>query len=91
MQLSKNIFRQFAADALDTAKIVHRRRLYSIQSAKMGQQTSPPRRANASNIFQRRTPARFGATRPMSRNRKTVRFIADLLYQMEAGMIRGQL
>src|SRR5437763_10374514 len=90
MQQAVDPLGQRAADAGNARQIVDARRLYTAQAAEVSEQRAPSRGADAGDILQRRRRARFTATRAMALYRETVRFVANLLQQMQSRMIRGQ-
>ena len=86
-----DFFGQSPRDAGNPAQILDRCRLHAIETTKLGKQLLAPGRAHTCHVFKFRMSARLGAPRPVSDDGKTVRFVANFLYQVKAGMVHSQL
>src|SRR5687767_3881882 len=86
MQLLVNSLREFAADPFHLTQFFHACRGDTTQAAETREQAVPAFGADSRDVFQGGMSARLGAANAMSRNREAVRFIPDLLQQMQSGM-----
>lgn len=62
---------------------------HALQAAKLLQEQPPPTGADTRNLFQRRGILCFSAALPVTRQRKTMSLIADLLNQMQCWRVCG--
>src|SRR6185437_1206928 len=91
MQLRMNAFGQRVRDAGHARKIFDACRLHRFQSAEMREERLPALRADAADLLQRRRIARLGAPRAMALDREAMCLVANLLQQVQAGMIGWQV
>ncbi len=72
-------------------EIVDARRFDALQAAEMREQRLALARADPSDLLQLRRRPRLRAPRAMALDREAVRFVADLLQQVQPRMIRRQV
>ena len=72
-------------------EVVDARRLHALQAAEMREQRLALLRADAGDLLQRRRRARLAAPRAVALDREAVRLVADLLQQVQPGMIGRQV
>ena len=76
---------QTAGNTPDPCEIVDTGAGDSLQTAELAQQVPAPLRSNAGNAFQRRSHTPRVTPRPVPCDRETVRFVAQLLNQVQRG------
>jgi hypothetical protein len=74
---------ELAADAVYFRKIVNAGSRNALQAAELAQQFAPFARPESRNRFEHGLRTRFGAPRAVSRNRESMRLVANALDQMQ--------
>src|SRR5882672_7154931 len=87
MELPVDLLGELAADALHLRQVFHARTHHALQSAEPRQQLFAALRAHSRNALEARGGAPLGAPRPVPRDRKPVRLVANVLDQVQPGMI----
>src|SRR6476660_7500565 len=91
MQLGEYALGERAADAGDARQVVDARCLDALQAAKMREQRLPLARSDAGDLLEGRPGPRLAAARPVPLYREAMRLVADLLQQVQTGVIGRQL
>src|ERR1043166_3446714 len=91
VQILIDFFRQRAADAFHLRQFVDARRNHAFQPAEARQQALPALGADTSDRLERRAHARLAAPRAMPFDGKAMRFVANLLDQVQPEVIARQL
>src|SRR5580765_2877063 len=80
-----------AADSRHARQVVHARRLQAAQAAEVREQRLALARADAGDVLERRRGARLRPPGAMTLDGEAVRFVADLLKQMQSGIVRRKI
>ena len=91
MELPVDALGQRPADSGNSRQVVDAGVLHAPESAEMREQRTPPGRADAGDHLQGRRRARLAAPRAMALDREPMRFVANLLQQVQSGMIGRQV
>ena len=78
-----NLLRQLAINAFYPCQVINTRPGNFPEPAQLLQQLLPPLRTHSGYLLQRRGTPGFRTALPMPGNRKTMRLIPDLLYQVQ--------
>src|SRR5260221_11212562 len=87
MQLLVDALGQGAADPLDASQILDTRSQHPLKSTEVLEEPLAPARPDRGNFFQARGGARLAAARAVPGDREAVRLVADLLDQVQRGMV----
>src|SRR6187549_3739289 len=87
VQLLVDALGERAADALHLGQVVHARGQHALKAAEMLEQPLPAARSHRGDLLEARGGARLAAARAVSRDGETVRLVADLLDEMQGGMV----
>src|SRR3569623_2417680 len=90
MEYIVNALGELAADAPYLAKIFHPGARYILQPAELREQLAAALGPEAGDVFQRGTIAGLAAPLAMAGARETVRFVADLLDEMQCRRVGRQ-
>src|SRR5262249_687770 len=90
MELPVDLLRELAADAFDLGQVLDARAHHALESSEARQQLLAPLRAHAGDALERGRGAGLGAPRAVPGDREAVRLVADVLDQVETGMIGRQ-
>jgi len=74
---------EIAADALDPCEVLDAGRDDTLHAAKLAEQLPTALGTQPGDVFQRADPTNPGAALPVTRDRKTVSLVPDLLHQVQ--------
>src|SRR5215831_10567957 len=90
MELPVDLLGELAADAFDLGEVLDARAHHPFQAPEPGQQLLAPLRAHAGDALERGGGAALGAPRAVPGDGEAVRLVADVLDQVQPGMIGRQ-
>src|SRR5215831_4012061 len=90
MELPVDFLSELAADAFDLGQVLDASAHHALETSESGQQLLAPLRPDAGDAFERGGRAALGAPCTMPGDREAVRLVADMLDQVQAGMVGRQ-
>src|SRR5689334_23625354 len=87
MEFREYTLGQCPRDPRNSRDVFHTRGLHALHAAEMLEQRLAARGADAADLLQRRRRPRLAAPRAMALDREAMRFVANLLQQVQARMV----